>query len=53
MKNHIPIYDGKIMLPSCILLQNRHSKTTKESGADDTEMMLADSSSKASGSMYD
>lgn len=33
------------------VFENRHSKTTKESGADDTEMMLADSSLKASGSM--
>ena len=41
------------MLSSCFLLQNRHGKTSsKESDAGDTEMMLADSSMKASRSMY-
>ena len=53
MKNHIKYMLEDYAIFVYLTIEPPWENKSKESGAGDTEMMLADSFTKASGSMYD
>ena len=53
MKNHIKYMLEDYAIFVYLTIEPPWENKSKESGASDTEMMLADSFTKASGSMYD